>query len=129
MITASAGKYRKVNKVLFLKNLDFGITYWNLRQPILIWKQRKQYKTCTLCFHNYASRWGARLPSWVIFTPGGQDKPAGISYPPGVKISRVGGKISRDSLPPGGQAVQGGKINCYTGHRQNDPVLQTCKAV
>ena len=38
-----------------------------------------------------------------------------MSYPPGVKISRVGGKISRDSLPPGGQAVQGGKINCYTG--------------
>ena len=35
MITASAGKYRKVNKVLFLQNLDFGITYWNLRQPIL----------------------------------------------------------------------------------------------
>ena len=32
-----------------------------------------------------------------------------------MKISRVGGKISRDSLPPGGQAVQGGKINCYTG--------------
>ena len=30
------------------------------------------------------------------------------------KITRVGGKISRDSLPPGGQAVQGGKINCYT---------------
>ena len=68
-----------------------------------------------MCFHNYDSRWGARYPSWVIFTPGGQDKPAGISYPPGVKISRVGGKISRDSLPPGGQAVQGGKINCYTG--------------
>ena len=32
-----------------------------------------------------------------------------------MKITRVGGKISRDSLPPGGQAVQGGKINCYTG--------------
>ena len=27
----------------------------------------------------------------------------------------MGGKISWDSLPPGGQAVQGGKINCYTG--------------
>ena len=117
MFTASAGKYRKVNKVLSLQNLDFGITYWNKRQPILIGKQRKQYKTCRLCFHNYDSKWGARYPSWVIFTPGGQDKPAGISYPPGVKITRVGGKISRDSLPPGGQAVQGGKINCYTGSR------------
>ena len=39
---------------------------------------------------------------------------SGISYPPGVKISMVGGKMSWDSLPPGGQAVQGGKINCYT---------------
>ena len=46
---------------------------------------------------------------------GGQDKPAWTACPPGVKITRVGGKISRDSLPPGGQAVQGGKINCYTG--------------
>ena len=46
---------------------------------------------------------------------GGQDKPAWTACPPGVKITRVGGKITRDSLPPGGQAVQGGKINCYTG--------------
>ena len=45
---------------------------------------------------------------------GGQDKPAWTACPPGVKITRVGGKITRDSLPPGGQAVQGGKINCYT---------------
>ena len=44
---------------------------------------------------------------------GGQDKPAWTACPPGVKITRVGGKITRDSLPPGGQAVQGGKINCY----------------
>ena len=44
---------------------------------------------------------------------GGQDKPAWTACPPGVKITRVGGKISRDSLPHGGQAVQGGKINCY----------------
>ena len=48
---------------------------------------------------------------------GGQDKPAWTACPPGVKITRVGGKITRDSLPPGGQAVQGGKINCYTGIR------------
>ena len=41
---------------------------------------------------------------------GGQDKPAWTACPPGVKITRVGGKISRDILPPGGQAVQGGKI-------------------
>ena len=46
---------------------------------------------------------------------GGQDKPAWTACPPGVKITRVGGKITQDSLPPGGQAVQGGKINCYTG--------------
>ena len=46
---------------------------------------------------------------------GGQDKPAWTACPPGVKITRVGGKITRDSLPPWGQAVQGGKINCYTG--------------
>ena len=48
---------------------------------------------------------------------GGQDKLAWTAYPPGVKIIRVGGKISREILPPGGQAVQGGKINCYTGLR------------
>ena len=53
---------------------------------------------------------------------GGQDKPAWTACPPGVKITRVGGKITRDSLPPGGQAVQGGKINCYTGQLQNDKV-------
>ena len=47
---------------------------------------------------------------------GGQDKLAWTAYPPGVKIIRVGGKISREILPPGGQAVQGGKINCYTGN-------------
>ena len=58
---------------------------------------------------------GQDNPAGLSSPPGGQDKPAGISYPPGVKISRVGGKISQDSLPPGGQAVQGGKINCYTG--------------
>ena len=46
---------------------------------------------------------------------GGQDKPAWTACPLGVKITRVGGKITWDSLPPGGQAVQGGKINCYTG--------------
>ena len=46
---------------------------------------------------------------------GGQDKLAWTAYPSGVKIIRVGGKISREILPPGGQAVQGGRINCYTG--------------
>ena len=54
---------------------------------------------------------------------GGQDKLAWTAYPPGVKIIRVGGKISREILPPGGQAVQGGKINCYTGLDQNKPIL------
>ena len=39
---------------------------------------------------------------------GGQDKPAWTACPPGVKITRAGGKISRDSLPPGvGQANRG----------------------
>ena len=33
----------------------------------------------------------------------------------GVKISRVGGKISQDSLPHGGGGGGGGKITCYTG--------------
>ena len=33
----------------------------------------------------------------------------------GVKIPRVGVKITRGSLTPGGQAAQGVKINCYTG--------------
>ena len=51
----------------------------------------------------------------------GQDKPAWTACPPEVKITRVGGKISRDSLPPGGQAVRGGKINCYTGTTCADP--------
>ena len=59
----------------------------------------------------------------------GQDNPAGLSSPPGgkinqlgyltpkgVKISRVGGQdIPGQLAPRGGQAVQGGKINCYTG--------------
>ena len=43
---------------------------------------------------------------------GGQDKPAWTACPLGVKITRVGGKITRE------QAVQGGKINCYTGGRK-----------
>ena len=42
---------------------------------------------------------------------GGQDKPAWTACPPGLKITRVGGKITRNSLPPG-------KINCYTGTKQ-----------
>ena len=50
---------------------------------------------------------------------GGQDKPAWTACPPGVKITRAGGKISRDSLPPGGQANRtscpGAKINWDTG--------------
>ena len=56
----------------------------------------------------------------------GQDKPAWTACPPGVKITRVGGKISRDSLPPRGQvnrgwlaprgaSCPGGKINWDTG--------------
>ena len=33
----------------------------------------------------------------------------------GVKIPRVGVKITRGILTPRGQAAQGVKINCYTG--------------
>ena len=40
---------------------------------------------------------------------GGQDKPAWTACPPGVKITRVGGKITRDSLPPGGASCPGGQ--------------------
>ena len=61
-----------------------------------------------------------------LYMGGGQDKPAWTACPPGVKITRAGGKISRDSLPPGGQANRGwlaprgascpgGKINWDTG--------------
>ena len=38
----------------------------------------------------------------------------------GVKIPRVGVKITRGILTPGGQAAQGVKINCYTGSRDFD---------
>ena len=48
-------------------------------------------------------------PVWV----GGKINRPGQLAPQGVKITRVVGKITRDSLPPG--CVQGGKINCYTG--------------
>ena len=58
---------------------------------------------------------GQDIPAGLSSPPGGKINQLGYITPPGVKISRVGGKISRDSLPPGGQAVQGGKINCYTG--------------
>ena len=40
---------------------------------------------------------------------GGQDKPAWTACPPGVKITRVGGKITRDSLPPQGASCPGGQ--------------------
>ena len=63
---------------------------------------------------------------FLLVLGGGQDKPAWTACPPGVKITRVGGKISRDSLPPGGQGNRGwlaprgatcpgGKINWDTG--------------
>ena len=63
---------------------------------------------------------------FLLVLGGGQDKPAWTACPPGVKITRVGGKISRDSLPPGVQANRGwlaprgascpgGKINWDTG--------------
>ena len=70
---------------------------------------------------------------------GGQDNPAGLSSPPGGKINQLGyltprgediqggGQDIPGQLAPGGQAVQGGKINCYTGirHAQNIGVPKT----
>ena len=47
-------------------------------------------------------RGGGKITRLVYLHPGGQDKPAGICCPPGVKITRVGGRISRDRLPPRG---------------------------
>ena len=50
----------------------------------------------------------------------------------GVKIPRVGVKITRGSLTPGGQAAQGVKINCYTGsnttssHMNNTGLANFC---
>ena len=44
------------------------------------------------------------------FFGGGQDKLAWTACPPGVKITRVGGKISRDILPPGGKLSRGQDI-------------------
>ena len=63
---------------------------------------------------------------FLLVLGGGHDKPAWTACPPGMKITRVGGKISRDSLPPGGQGNRGwlaprgatcpgGKINWDTG--------------
>ena len=74
---------------------------------------------------------------FLLVLGGGQDKPAWIACPPGVKITRVGGKISRDSLPPGGQGNRGwlaprgatcpgGKINWDTGSTRFIPDLQGC---
>ena len=63
---------------------------------------------------------------FLLVLGGGLDKPAWTACPPGVKITRVGGKIARDSLSPGGQGNRGwlaprgatcpgGKINWDTG--------------
>ena len=49
---------------------------------------------------------------------GGQDKPAWTACPLRVKITSVGGKISRDSLPPRGQANHGWLapwVSCLVG--------------
>ena len=49
-----------------------------------------------------------------VFWMGGKIPRLGYLAPPGVKIPRAGGKIPRDIFTPGGQAAQGGKINCYS---------------
>lgn len=55
--------------------------------------------------------------------PRGEDKPAGISCSPGVKIAWVGDiswKILAPHVPhPRGQAIQGCQINSYTGTERN----------
>ena len=75
---------------------------------------------------------------FLLVLGGGQDKPAWTACPPGVKITRVGGKISRDSLPPGGQGNRGwlaprgatcpgGKINWDTGGPDRQIYLRSDK--
>ena len=54
---------------------------------------------------------------FLLVLGGGQDKPAWTACPLGVKITRVGGKISRDSLPPGGKLSRG---QDKLGHRQKE---------
>ena len=79
---------------------------------------------------------------FLLVLGGGQDKLAWTACPPGVKITRVGGKISRDSLPPGGQGNRGwlaprgatcpgGKINWDTGREVLTPLkqLHPCRTV
>ena len=56
----------------------------------------------------------------VPYMGGKQDKPAWTACPPGVKITRMGGKISRDSFQPGCKPTAvglppGGKINWDSG--------------
>ena len=66
---------------------------------------------------------------YMCWGGGGQDKPAWKDCPPGVKITRVGGaRYPGTACPPGGQAVQGGKINCYTGlsNSLNQWTFMTC---
>ena len=81
MFAANAGKYRKVNKVLSLQNLDFGITYWNVRQPILTGKHRKKYIKLAHCV------------SIIMIQGEGQDNPTGLSSSTGEgwgKINQLG---------------------------------------
>ena len=68
--------------------------------------------TCIMTVIDATSYSDRKITKWhliffLLLLGGGQDKPAWTACPPGVKIIRVGGKISRDSLPPGGQANRG----------------------
>ena len=47
---------------------------------------------------------------FLLVLGGGQDKPAWTACPPGGEDNQGEGQDI-----PGGQAVQGGKIKCYTG--------------
>ena len=66
---------------------------------------------------------------------GGQDKPAWTACPQGVKITRVGGKITRDrgASCPGGQDKllhrQGQTIHCGQNFDDNRKVFSRCPYV
>ena len=52
-----------------------------------------------------------------------QDKPAWTPCFPGMKITRVGGKIIPDSLPPGEEAVQGVQGKLLHRYKAHDKLI------
>ena len=119
-----------------LHSINFGLRVsinFGLRVHALGWgwksKRGIPYRSVKLLFLAHLSRrltrWAYRMglePVSQFILPPGQLAPRGASQPR--LACPPGGKLSRDILPPalviltpGGQAVQGGKINCYTGVR------------